>query len=49
MDGKDKILINKTLLEEVCGALVATSMSNNGIEYLDNLVSQLEKCLEENE
>lgn len=49
MDGDKKILISKKLLEEICGALVATSMSNGGIEYLDKLSSQLEKCLNEDE
>ena len=50
MDGNNKkILVNKQLIEEVCGALVALSMSNNGIEYIDKLCEQLEKEIKDNE
>ena len=50
MDGNnEKILVSKQLIEEVCGALIALSMSNNGIEYIDKLCEQLEKEIKENE
>ena len=50
MDGiNKKILVSKQLIEEVCGALVALSMSNNGIEYIDKLCEQLEKEIKDNE
>ena len=50
MDGNNKkILVSKQLIEEVCGALVALSMSNNGIEYIDKLCEQLEKEIIDNE
>ena len=50
MDGNNKkILVSKQLIEEVCGALVALSMSNNGIEYIDKLCEQLEKEIKNNE
>ena len=45
----DKVLVDKKLIEEVCGALMALSMSNNGIEYLDKLCNELEKSIEKNE
>lgn len=50
MDGNNKkILVSKQLIEEVCGALIALSMSNNGIEYIDKLCEQLEKEIKNNE
>lgn len=45
----NKVLVDKKLIEEVCGALIALSMSNNGIEYIDKLCEQLEKEIKDNE
>ena len=42
----NKVLVDEKLIEEVCGALMALSMSNNGIEYLDKLCNELEKSIE---
>lgn len=44
MDG-DNVSVNKKLLEEICGALAAFSITNGGDNYIDSLIEKLEDLI----
>ena len=45
MDG-DNVNVSKKLLEEICGALAAFSITNGGDNYIDSLIEKLEEFIE---